>query len=158
MSNEISETGRTSLADIGKFIIAVLCLIGFAWLVVFLLGMLNAQEPAWTRAVYLLSGVEAVAFAAAGFLFGREVNRERAEKAEKRADVAADKAAAESKKASEAETKGNSLAALIRSKSDSLARKTADLEELRGVPDRKATPAGLEELVDMADRLFPPQS
>ena len=138
MTNGSSETGKTSLADIAKFSIAVACLIGFAWLVIYLLRMLNAPDIAWTRGVYLLSGVEAVAFAAAGFLFGREVNRERAENAEKRAADAADKAAAESKKASEAETKGTYLATLIRSKSDLRARKTSDLEGLRGEPDRKA--------------------
>ncbi|HEX6904894.1 MAG TPA: hypothetical protein VF789_34620 [Thermoanaerobaculia bacterium] len=70
--------------------IAVACvaLTGFGALIIVMFSKLGLQEPAWSRAVYLLNGVEAVAFAAAGFLFGREVNRGRAENAERRADQA----------------------------------------------------------------------
>jgi len=39
-------------------------------------------DAQWNRYVYLVNGVEAIVFAAAGFLFGREVNRQRAENAE----------------------------------------------------------------------------
>lgn len=70
-------------------ILGVIALFGFAALILHLLGRATkAEELEWTRLVYLLSGVEAIAFAAAGYFFGREVNRARAEGAEKRADEA----------------------------------------------------------------------
>jgi len=70
-------------------VLGVLALGGFALLVGHVLGRAaKAEELEWTRLVYLLSGVEAIAFAAAGYFFGRVVNRERAEGAEKRASEA----------------------------------------------------------------------
>lgn len=58
-------------------------------------GEAAGDEIRWGRIIYLFSGIESIAFAAAGFLFGREVNRARAETAEtlarteqKRADKA----------------------------------------------------------------------
>jgi len=75
-----------SWTEVIKYLIAIAALVGFSWFIIYLIGKTtNASELEWTRAVYLLSGVEAVAFAAAGFIFGREVNRQRAEKAEQRA-------------------------------------------------------------------------
>jgi hypothetical protein len=49
-------------------------------------------EVLWTRLAWLFSSVEAVAFAAAGALFGSSVQRDRAEAAERRADKNADRA------------------------------------------------------------------
>ncbi len=65
-----------------------LILVAFAVLVIGMFQKLTAAENEWTRAIYLYTGVEAIVFAAAGFLFGREVNRQRAESAEKTATVA----------------------------------------------------------------------
>ena len=56
----------------------VLLLLG-GLLIAFLLVNVGASEPTWQRYVYLLSGVEAVVFAAVGWLFGKEVHREQAE-------------------------------------------------------------------------------
>jgi hypothetical protein len=44
------------------------------------------EEKSWERYIFLFKGAEAVAFAAAGWIFGKDVNRERAENAEKDAD------------------------------------------------------------------------
>src|SRR5687767_3848557 len=59
-------------------------LVGFAVLIgyaLFLNAMLNRVEDTleidWSRYLYLFTGVEALAFGAAGFFFGREVNRGR---------------------------------------------------------------------------------
>lgn len=46
----------------------------------------NASDQWWNRNLTFLPTVEALVFASAGFLYGREVHRERAEKAEIRAD------------------------------------------------------------------------
>jgi hypothetical protein len=47
-----------------------------------------ATELNWGRSLYLLGGVEAIAFAAAGYIFGKEVHRQRADQAVKDADIA----------------------------------------------------------------------
>jgi hypothetical protein len=54
----------------------------------FLLSEVGVSQESWQREVYLLSGVEAVVFAAVGWLFGKEVHREQAEKAEANAQAA----------------------------------------------------------------------
>jgi hypothetical protein len=43
------------------------------------------DEVTWTRLAWLFTSVEAIAFAAAGALFGAKIHRERAEKAESEA-------------------------------------------------------------------------
>ena len=43
------------------------------------------NEVTWTRLAWLFTSVEAIAFAAAGALFGAQIHRERAEKAESEA-------------------------------------------------------------------------
>lgn len=87
---------------------------GFAVLVVYMLSLLASSETTWSRALYLFSGVEAIAFAAAGYLFGREVNRQRAESAEWRASQAEQQLQQWSQRALEAEAKGQSLSTAAR--------------------------------------------
>ncbi len=48
----------------------------------------GAEELVWKRSVYLLSGLEAIAFAAAGYFFGSEVNRKAADSAKEDAETA----------------------------------------------------------------------
>ena len=98
---------RLSWSDLVKYGMAVLALVGFSWIIIYLMSKTeSASEMEWTRAVYLLSGVEAIAFAAAGFIFGREVNRQRAQKAEERAFEAEAQNVVTLKRAVALETKG----------------------------------------------------
>ncbi len=66
--------------------------IAAAYVVFAALGWARAGEgdqgTAWERSLYVLKGVEAIAFTAIGWLFGREVNRGGAEAAKVRADAA----------------------------------------------------------------------
>ena len=48
----------------------------------------NVGDDHWVRLIFLFSSVEAIAFAAVGFIFGKEVNRTRADNAEKEAQKA----------------------------------------------------------------------
>jgi len=64
------------------YAMAIGVLIAYGFFIHFLLEKVDTGEPDWSRLIYLFSGVEAIVFAAAGFLFGREVNRKRAENAE----------------------------------------------------------------------------
>ncbi len=84
------KTNRTAEKNAGSrdwlafipYIIAVAALIAYGFFIHFLLGRVGTDEPEWSRSIFLFSGVEAIVFAAAGFLFGREVNRKRAQNAE----------------------------------------------------------------------------
>jgi hypothetical protein len=66
----------------------------FVWLALFILGLAvllwisgsGMAELMWTRYIYLLTGVETVAFAALGWLFGREVHRQQVSDANQRAE------------------------------------------------------------------------
>jgi hypothetical protein len=71
--------------------------VGFAVVVVLAFGVFayflvenadTTEEREWERWVFVFGAVEAVAFTAIGWVFGREVNRERAENAEERAQTA----------------------------------------------------------------------
>jgi len=53
----------------------------------------NSSDTQWTRLAYVFGSVEAIAFAAAGALFGVTVQRDRVEKAEQKADKNAQDAA-----------------------------------------------------------------
>lgn len=68
--------------------VAVLSLLLFVLFAVYLLQLIYHDETHWNRAFLIHKGIEAIALAAVGFLFGKEVHRERAEKAESRATAA----------------------------------------------------------------------
>jgi hypothetical protein len=103
----------------------------------------NINEIEWGRNVYLYSGLEALAYAAAGFLFGREVNRQRAERAEENADKAQKDASAANKDASAAH----------RAAADSAAGGKALAEGVRALDEAQS--AGAADFA--ADRLAPRQ-
>lgn len=72
-------------------VIPIVVLAAFAVLIAYMMLHLQADETTGTRALYhliLYGGAEAFTFAAAWFLFGKEVSRERADKAESRAESA----------------------------------------------------------------------
>lgn len=104
-------TGDKSGKDWVSIGLGMAVLGGFAALVVYMFGLLTADETTWSRALYLFAGVEAIAFAAAGYVFGREVHRTRAEQAEARAYRAEELWRQWSQRALEAETRGQSLSA-----------------------------------------------
>jgi hypothetical protein len=85
---------------------AVVLLVGWAIVNGFLLFLAGqASDASWARLIVVLNGVEAVAFAAAGFLFGTQVNRAKAEEATARANQATDVANEASVRARDAQAK-----------------------------------------------------
>lgn len=112
--------------------------------------MLSAEDIQWARATFLLSGIEAIALAAAGFFFGREVNRQRAEKAETAVDVANTKADKATSDAAEAKANGQALANAIRSQAQQFG-----LVPFVAAPGTKQPQPNLGFLVNLADTLFP---
>lgn len=81
-------SGKGKLAGV----VTVLALAGFAVLAIYLLRHVGDTEVGWSRRIYVFAAIEAIAFAAVGWLFGREVHRERADAAETRASEADKKA------------------------------------------------------------------
>jgi len=73
----------------GAVLVAALVVLA-AWLV--LLGWLaihtEIADNQWSRLITVLSSLEAVAFAAAGALFGVQIQKQRVQEAQKRADTA----------------------------------------------------------------------
>jgi hypothetical protein len=135
---------------------AVVVLIGFALVMVWLfMEAVDASDPEWTRYVYLLSGIEAVVFAAVGWLFGREVNRQRAESAEERADTADQQRTSALATAAREEQKGRSLAHAIHTKAQRAAPRDASAQPPGDVS--RATPGDISDLAVLASRLYPDQ-
>jgi len=145
--------GRIRWTDVVKYAIAVLALAGFSWIIIDLMGKTgSASEMEWTRAVYLLSGVEAIAFAAAGFIFGREVNRQRAEKAEKRASEAQAQKEESQQRAVSFETKGYALASAIRARKQTAFKSPATAKTFGEGPGAVQE---IDALNSLANDLFP---
>jgi hypothetical protein len=114
----------------------------------------GATEQEWLRLTYLFAGVESIAFAAAGFFFGREVNRGRAEQAEKRAASESRRAAAEEKRAEQAQDaarNGQELAASVRDAAAQADTPGALARDAGASPEA----AVLLHLGRQAERLFP---
>ena len=88
---------------------AWLALIGFAGLVAYMIGQASsANEILWGRLSSIYASVEAIAFAAAGALFGTAVQRRQTEDAEQRAEEAEGEA-----------ERGRTLAALLKEQAPS---------------------------------------
>jgi hypothetical protein len=116
----------------------VVVLVLFGALVGFLLSELNAGEVRWSRLTWLFASVEAIAFGAAGALFGSSIQRSRAENAEAQAREHVEDAA-----------RGRALAAAVIA--DSNGQEGSGLESLG--PEQEAT--GARKHADIARALFP---
>lgn len=159
----------TSVKETSPLIVAtaIVILIGLAVFIIYMIRHISAEETEWARYVYILTGVEAVGFAAAGYLFGKDVNRVRAEKAEAKADSAQLIADNAEKRAVKAETKGNDLADFIRNKAvtsnevyetesfgESFAQDTNNNFNFEDYSIKKS----LDEMANFATMLFPKQN
>ncbi|MDQ3381498.1 MAG: hypothetical protein M3546_14480 [Actinomycetota bacterium] len=115
----------------------------FAVLVGFMIYELDADDLRWTRLAWLFAGVEAIAFAAAGALFGSSVQRARAERAEKEADT--------NKKDAEG---GRALARHLKADDPTSPAGGSRLEALGARPDSGAAALAAYH-ADLARQLFP---
>jgi hypothetical protein len=112
--DEVNET-RTGLSGVPMVVAILAVAIWAAFLVVMLLAS-DSEDKTWTRLTFVFGSVEAIAFAAAGALFGVSVQRERVQKAEQKADAhardaASGRALAAINVADEAATEGRDPAA-----------------------------------------------
>jgi hypothetical protein len=136
------------------YIMGVVALIVYVTFVSVLLGKVSGEavnEAMWMRMLHLFTGVETIAFAAAGFFFGREVNRARAESAEKQAAQESHRAADAMAEAAKAETAGKTLARKIRILADA----ERPQEAKPGLEQARGGASSLQLLAREAEQLFP---
>jgi len=74
-------------------VVAIVALLTWVAFVVVMLLASDTEDKTWTRLTYVFGSVEAIAFSAAGALFGVTVQRERVRRAEDKAEVHAREAA-----------------------------------------------------------------
>jgi len=130
--------------------IGLFAIVAFAWFVRYLLQQISVDEQQWTRSVFIFGGVEAVAFSAIGYFFGKEVHRERAEKAEDRNSVALEAAKASTGKQSAAEQKLYDLSDFIQVKRSRKASPFSQLEWLEMLGSDPAFQAQVPDLLERA--------
>jgi hypothetical protein len=135
-------------------LVAVIMLWWFGTVLLRMLGQTGPEilDAQWSRYTYLYNGLEALAYAAAGFLFGREVNRQRADRAEADAAKSQEIAFDAQSAAATSVANGQALATGVRALGDAeMHAETARAEGADGVP------VHLVMLRRMADGLFPPE-
>lgn len=93
--------------------VGLVAILVFGYFIVYLLRHLAYDELSWSRTVYIFGSVEAVAFTAFGYFFGKEVHRERAENAEKQAQSKTTEARDAAVKEATAKTNLNALVMVI---------------------------------------------
>ena len=74
--------------EVATVMLGIVLILFFVAFVVYMLGNLAIVETAWTRAMFLFGGVEAVAFAAAGYFFGTQVQRGKVQEAKAESEAA----------------------------------------------------------------------
>ncbi|PKA97242.1 hypothetical protein B0O79_0895 [Flavobacteriaceae bacterium MAR_2009_75] len=131
-------------------LIAFAVLVFYGFFIHFLIGKVDSGDPSWSRLIYLFSGVEAIVFAAVGFLFGKEVNRRRAEKAEtEKKEVEVQKEKIKEEKVEE-HNKGLVLGAMIMQAENGQKKPTAN----RGL-EMEISSSELHGLAEKAKQLYP---
>ncbi len=127
--------------------VAVVILIALAGLIAYLLCRVDQfTDQQWLRAIYLLTGVEAVAFAAAGYIFAAQVQRSQLESARQ-----------DAKRNESAAVKGELLAEEVQAAAAraSFAARAASAESVEAQAFVETTRHTLEDLRETASRLFP---
>jgi hypothetical protein len=137
-----SNAPRTARLSGVALVAAFAVLVAFAAFVVFLIRETDAGDVRWTRLAWLFTSVEAIAFGAAGALFGSSIQRARAEKAEQTAQENAGDAA-----------KGRALAETLKADGPDPQRE-GGLEALGPGQGREAN-AVAQRHAELARRLFP---
>lgn len=113
------------------------------------------NETLWGRYVYLFGGLEVMAYAATGFLFGREVNRQRAEQAEKRAATAQDKADIAQVAAARSVANGQALAEAVRELTYDQAEQSEAARAETALVEAAAARTQIRTLRRLANKYFP---
>jgi hypothetical protein len=147
-------TSNKSAAAISGWALAAALFVLLAWLVMllWLVVRVGSTEVEWARLFTVLSSLEAVAFAAAGALFGTTVQRQRVKEAVDRADKAdarAQDADTKAAKSSQEAANGKALAAAVKARM-SMPAKSVGTERVSAIAGDHPS-----DLLALAQRLFP---
>jgi ribosomal protein S15P/S13E len=148
MATDVATTSKLS----GAALVAALFVVA-VWLgmLIWLVAHSDATEVTWARWLTVMASLEAVAFAAAGAVFGTTVQSQRVTEAKEQAAAASDRAVhAEnaSKENSKDAANGRALAMVVKTRKR---KKSASTEGLAGTPGDDAD----DDLAAIAERLFP---
>ena len=125
--------------------VAVLVLAGFAAFVVVLVAQADTtDEVHWSRLAWVFASVEAIAFGAAGALFGSSIQKNRAENAE-----------ANARDNAQAAANGKALAEMIKSEDPGAPSGRTALESLGAGAPRDAAASVAARHAEVARKLFP---
>lgn len=145
-----------------KFKLAIIILVAYIIFIASMLYNSDTLELTWTRRLYLFSGLEAIVFAALGYVFGKDIHRVRAENAEQNVDQAkkeADKAKKEAENAKEQaqheKEKGIQLSTAIISRNNQSPQD--NIYELKGIEGLDNSKNNYQDnyLVSLAKELYP---
>jgi hypothetical protein len=81
----VAEEKKATLSG-AALVAAFVALVAFGVFVWFLITQTDADETRWTRLAWVFASVEAIAFGAAGALFGSSIQRQQTVSAEERAE------------------------------------------------------------------------
>ncbi|MEV0902409.1 hypothetical protein [Actinoplanes sp. NPDC049802] len=145
-SAPVEEQRSAAPAPLGRTALTVAVCVLVAWLALlgWLLASVDATDATWERMLAVLASLQAVAFAAAGALFGTSVQGQRVADQRQRAEAAEVRAAA----GDVARVNGEKLAAAVK------------LDRARRAPNERQRlsadhPENADPLLDLAQRLFP---
>lgn len=129
---------------------AVAALVVWLGFSIVLLFQADTQEVTWSRVAWVYGSVQAIAFAAAGALFGTAVSRDSVNKADERADAAEADAEANRDDA----TKGKVLAAAIQAEAATAPRAGGGAGDEARAFGGGATPSDVNRLDALSRGLF----
>lgn len=142
----------TTARDAWALIIALVAIASLGVGLVVLARYLAVDPLQWARLQYLFGAVEALAFAAAGWLWGKEVHRQQAVSAERRADEASENEKAATQRAAAADVRNKVIAEEVRRRAESLRKAFDDVGGARRAV-RDAHVAPQPEVQDHIDAL-----
>jgi hypothetical protein len=124
---------------------AVLVLVAFAVFVLLLVVKANtSNEVYWSRLTWVFASVEAIAFGAAGALFGTTIQKDRAERAE-----------SDARENAQAAANGRALAEVIKADDPAQPEGERTLEALGAGGPRDAAASVAARHAEVARKLFP---
>jgi hypothetical protein len=152
----VPEDQRGFIISLVPTIIALLIIIGFGLFIFYMLSIAKVNELEWSRTIYLFSGIEAIAFAATGFLFGKEVHRQEAKSAEIRAENAELGAIRADKNSTFLESNAKALTEVIRIKKGKRISQDVKYESFSDSNEKfRDSKDDMDELLELAEKLFP---
>ncbi len=137
-------TSRNAKLPGVALVAAVIVLFAFGAFVMYLVAEVDVEEVKWTRLAWLFASVEAITFGAAGALFGSTIQRDRAEKAEKKAEENQESAA-----------KGQALATVLKADDPVSDAGAQAIKTLGAGPAREAASSVAARHAALARQLFP---